>query len=214
MFQQLFLSVVTSLVNSEEVTVDELKQLIRQVGKAILNYERALVLAPDDEDVKYNIELAKAKTTDQFNKPSEMFFITWLRDWVVSKNTNQWGTISIVLLAIGLFLFGIYRFSSHMSIKKIGFFLAMFCFVGVVITNMAAAWNYSIYQNDPRAVIIKTTELYKTSNDKEEALRELHPGTIIEVTDENSRGWIEIEMPNGKKGWIKQADAIKIKNSK
>ena len=79
------------------------------------------------------------------------------------------------------------------------------------IPNIAAAWNFSRYQNDNRAVIVKTTHLYKSSNGENEALRELHPGTIIEVIDENSRGWFEIEMPNGKTGWLQQADAIKIK---
>ena len=34
------------------------------IGKSILCYERALVLDPNNEDVKYNLELAQSKVTD------------------------------------------------------------------------------------------------------------------------------------------------------
>ena len=35
------------------------------IAKAILNYERALLLNPSDEDVAFNLELARSKTVDK-----------------------------------------------------------------------------------------------------------------------------------------------------
>ena len=35
------------------------------IAKAILNYERALLLNPGDSDIRFNLELAQSKTTDK-----------------------------------------------------------------------------------------------------------------------------------------------------
>ena len=209
---QLYETLLKDQVNAEAYyNLGNTYYRLEDLGRAVLNYERALLLAPDHEDALYNLELCKAKMQDQFNKPSEMFFITWLRELVQSRNADQWGSLGIFLLVVSLLLFGIYRFSHRLGIRKFGFFLSMLGFVCVILVNIAAAWNSSRYQNDQRAVIVKDTHLYKSSNGEEEALRELHPGTIVEVIDSNSRGWLEVEMPNGKTGWLQQTDAIKVK---
>lgn len=48
-----------------------------RIAHAVLNYERAFLLDPADADVRFNLELARAKTVDKIIPESEMFFITW-----------------------------------------------------------------------------------------------------------------------------------------
>ena len=43
------------------------------IAKAILNYEKALLLAPADDDIKANLEIAKSKTVDKEEAESEFF---------------------------------------------------------------------------------------------------------------------------------------------
>lgn len=184
---------------------------LKDMGKAILYYERALRLAPDNEDIKYNLELCQSKIVDQFNKPSEMFFITWLKDFTSSKNSNQWGYIGIVCILFSVILFGIYRFSSRVGVRKFSFFVSLGLFLISILVNFAAAWTYYQYSHDSRAVIMSEVSLYKASNDKEEPIRALNAGTTVNVLQENSKGWWEVTLPSGKKGWIEEGSAIKIK---
>ena len=184
---------------------------LKEMGKAVLNYERALKLEPGNEDIRYNLDICKSKAIDQFNKPSEMFFITWFKELVYSKNADQWGIMGLVSLIIAMLGFGLYRFSNILGFRKFGFFVGAVLLVVAVLTNVASAMSYYAYQNDSRAVVLSTSSLFKTSNDKEEPLRELNAGTTVEVVDENSKGWWEIVLPNGKKGWVKQDTVEKIK---
>ena len=42
--------------------------------RAVLNYERALLLSPGDRDVRLNLQMARSKTIDKIVPESEMFF--------------------------------------------------------------------------------------------------------------------------------------------
>lgn len=184
---------------------------LNNMGKAVLNYERGLMLEPGNEDLRHNLDICQSKMADQFNQQSEMFFITWMKEAVYSKNADQWGVWGIMSLVFAVLFFGLYRFSNHMGLRKIGFFVGLLLFLVSVFTNVAAAMAHSAFENDNRAVILSTAHLYKTSNDKEEPLRALNPGTTVLIIQENSKGWWEIELPNGKKGWMHQSAAEKIK---
>ena len=45
------------------------------ITRAVLNYERALLLSPGDDDIKFNLQMARSKTIDKITPKSEMFFI-------------------------------------------------------------------------------------------------------------------------------------------
>ena len=183
---------------------------LKDMGRAVLNYERALLLDPANEDIQYNLDICKSKLSDQFNKPSEMFFITWLKDVVFSKNADEWGTLGIIFFILVFLFWGAFRYGRSIVVKKTGFFIALLFFVTAILMNVAAFFSYFAYADDNRAVIIVESSFYKGSNDKDAPLRMLNPGTTVEVMQENSKGWWEVILPNGKKGWIEQDRALKI----
>lgn len=43
------------------------------ITRAVLNYERALLLAPGDADIRFNLQMARSKTIDKITPKSEMF---------------------------------------------------------------------------------------------------------------------------------------------
>ncbi len=47
-----------------------------QIGKTILNYERAKKLAPRDEDILFNLEIAQLYVVDKINLPPQFFLVT------------------------------------------------------------------------------------------------------------------------------------------
>ena len=49
------------------------------IAKAILNYERALLIQPGNADIRANLEIARAKTIDKVIPVPEVFFVSWTR---------------------------------------------------------------------------------------------------------------------------------------
>ena len=66
------------------------------IAKAILNYERALLLNPGDSDIRFNLELAQSKTVDKVIPMSEIFFVTWIKSLTNSMNEKGWAQIGII----------------------------------------------------------------------------------------------------------------------
>ena len=74
-----------SILNNEGESADIYYNLgnsyykMDNIAKAILNYERALLLNPADNDIQFNLELAQSKTIDKVVPMSEFFFVTWTK---------------------------------------------------------------------------------------------------------------------------------------
>ena len=49
------------------------------IAKAILNYERAALLNPNNSDIQANLEIARAKTIDKVVPIPEIFFVAWTK---------------------------------------------------------------------------------------------------------------------------------------
>ena len=50
---------------------------IQNIPAAILFFERALLLDPANEDINYNLQIARSLTVDRFQEIPELFFIKW-----------------------------------------------------------------------------------------------------------------------------------------
>ena len=55
------------------------------IAKAILNYERALLLQPGNSDIRANLEIARSKTIDKVEAVPEIFFVSWINSLVNSR---------------------------------------------------------------------------------------------------------------------------------
>ena len=78
------------------------------IARAILNYERALLLQPSNADIRANLEIARAKTIDKVIPVAEIFFISWTKSLINCLNVDAWGYVGIVcffLLLISLYFF-------------------------------------------------------------------------------------------------------------
>ena len=71
------------------------------LGKAILNYERAHLLESDNEDIKFNLEMANLMVVDKINKPPQFFLFKIFSDL---KNAMGLNTLSLIVLAAYILL--------------------------------------------------------------------------------------------------------------
>ncbi|NCA80919.1 MAG: tetratricopeptide repeat protein, partial [Sphingobacteriia bacterium] len=112
-----------------------------QLGQAILNYERALVLRPNYEDAKFNLAFVNAKIADKI-EPIESFFLTeWMESLGNLLTANQWAITSISAFVVCLILGLLYVFASHRSLRKVGFFGALTC---LALSVVALSYSFSL----------------------------------------------------------------------
>ena len=69
---------------------------IGEIAKAVLNYERALLLQPGNGDIRANLEVARAKTIDKVEPVPEVFFVSWIKSLTNSMSVDAWATWGIV----------------------------------------------------------------------------------------------------------------------
>ena len=181
------------------------------ITKAVLNYERALLLSPGDADIRFNLQMARSKTIDKITPESEMFFVTWYHSLVNIMSVDAWARTALIALAIAIILALAYLFSERMWLRKLGFFGALFLLVVFLLSNIFAFQQKRKLTHRTGAIIMSSAATIKSTPSKNGTdLFILHEGTKVTVTDDSMKGWKEIRVDDGKEGWVedKQIEVI------
>lgn len=173
------------------------------ITKAILNYERALLLSPGDDDIRFNLQMARSKTIDKITPQSEMFFVTWYHSLVNLMSVDAWARTALFTLAIAIVLVLLYLFSDRMWLRKLGFFGALALVIVFLLSNLFAFQQKHKLTHRTGAIVITSAAAVKSTPSKNGTdLFILHEGTCVTMTDQSMREWKEIRMADGRKGWI------------
>ena len=180
------------------------------IAKAILNYEKALLLNPGNGDIRFNLELAQSKTVDKVTPMSEMFFITWTKSLINTMNEKGWARMGITTFIIMLVALALYFFSKKIALKKTGFMVAVIMLLVCIISNIFASSQKTDAQNHDTAIIMAPSVTVKsTPNEGGTELFILHEGRKVNIKDNTMREWKEIQLEDGNAGWV-PASVIEI----
>lgn len=175
---------------------------LNDYGKAVLNYQRALRIDPSDSKARFNLQLTQAKLKDQFDKPDEMFFITFFRTLVNWQSEREWGIISVVMLVLALLSILVYWFPRSVLFRKVGFCSFLTFFVLTVVCNIFAAIQLNNFKNNRQAVVQNEVNLNLSPDLSSKTILQLHEGTTVEITDNSIKGWYQVQLPDGSTGWL------------
>ncbi|MBR6828127.1 MAG: BatD family protein [Prevotella sp.] len=171
--------------------------------RAVLNYERALLLSPGDADIRFNLQMARSKTVDKITPESEMFFVTWYHSLVNLTSVDGWARIALVSLALAIALALFYLFSSAIWLRKLGFFGAAGLLLLFIVSNSLAYVQKQSFLNRTGAIIMAPAVTVKSTPDTNGTdLFILHEGTKVVITDGTMNRWKRIRVADGKEGWI------------
>jgi len=181
-----------------------------EIGRSVLNYERALRLSPSFEDARFNLELAQLKVVDNI-VPSPTFFIgRWVENLVKLLTSNQWIFISFAVLIICLVSVFLFIFSISRQIRKISFYFGMI-FLGMsLFTLFFAGIRKNQMLNHSDAIVMSGVVSVKSSPDKSGTdLFQLHEGAKVSIKS-TLGDWTEIKLANGSIGWVEEVNIEKI----
>src|ERR1051326_9200952 len=114
------------------------------IGKSILNYERAKKLAPQDEDIAFNLKLANQRTIDKIETPPALFLNEWWDNLKTAHSEKTWGLRSIGCFVIFLFFLGVFFTSKRSINKQFGFWLAI---AFIILSGVSFALAKSRYND-------------------------------------------------------------------
>ena len=181
-----------------------------EIGKSILNYERALRLKPTYEDAKFNLEMARTKVVDNVVQVPSFFIMRWIDSFIKLMSSNQWFWLSAVLLFISIIFFFVFIFGFSSLLRKSTFYFGVFFLSFTILTGFFSGIRKGQMAKHNQAIIMVGTIIVKGSPDKSGTdLFQLHEGTKVNVKSELG-DWTEIVLGNGNVGWLENANIEKI----
>lgn len=169
---------------------------------AILFYERARLLKPSDENINYNLQIARSMVVDRFDEIPELFFVRWFNFISLLVSANGWALVSLVSFILFLVLISVYLYSSKYHIKVISFWISVFCIFLTIASLSFTYRNKSLVYESREAIIFTPSVSGKSSPDESGTdLFVIHEGTKVKIED-TVGGWHEIRLSDGNKGWV------------
>lgn len=178
-----------------------------ETGRAILNYERALRLAPNYADAKHNLELAQLKVLDNVPAIETFFLMKWIENLIKLFSSNTWIYISVSLFVVAIILAFLFVFGNSHNLRKFSFYISLVLLVFTVATFAFSGVRKGQMLNHRDAIIMSAAITVKSSPDQSGTdLFQLHEGTKVLVNSTLGE-WVEIKLGNGNVGWV-QASAV------
>lgn len=178
--------------------------------KAILFYNRALLLAPNDDDIRHNLAIAESLTKDSIDEVPEFFIKGWSRSIRNSLDERTWAILSILFFAAALALGVTFLLAQRTGVRKGGFYGMAVSAILFIMTLSFAASQRSAEINRRQAIVMSTAAPVKSSPDRSATdLFVLHEGTKVRIIGTLDR-WSEVVIADGKRGWIESEKIERI----
>ena len=173
------------------------------IAHSILNYERALLLDPSNEDIQFNLELARSKAVDKNAIVSELFFVRWFRDFSSIMPVDGWAKCGILCFIVLILCLTLFIFNKKSKTKKIIFIFALLSLICTILANVIASNQKDKMNYRESAIIMEpSVTVRSTPSTSGTELFILHEGKKVTIKDDSMKEWKEIEIEDGNIGWL------------
>ena len=184
---------------------------LNKVAPAIYNYEKALVLNPDDIEIKNNLKFAQKLQIDEIKVVPQVGFARMVHDFTSIFHYNTWAWISVGLSSLFLLFFLGYYFSETTLSKRIFFFGMFLLLLLMVVAVSTAMFDKNHFDREKPAVVFAEIVLLKTEPQRASTtIFTLHEGTQVFVL-ESLDNWRKIQLTDGTEGWIDKSAIKEVK---
>jgi tetratricopeptide (TPR) repeat protein len=185
---------------------------LHKVAPAIYNYEKALLLSPNDTEIKTNLDFARKMAIDDIKVIPKVGFNKLLSDFTSKYHYDTWAWIAVVFAFLFLMFFAGYYFSEKTSLKRI-FFIGMFVWLaGIFLSAASGFYEKSRIENErPAIVFSENTPLKSEPKKGSQDATILHEGTKVYII-ESIANWKKVALTDETTGWIEESAIKEIKN--
>lgn len=174
----------------------------KNIPSAILYYEKARKLAPNDEDIEYNLNIANSMIVDKIEKVPELFLKKWWNYFYNMFNADTWTILSVICWTVLVVLIGLFILARSRGGRKLAFYLGLIFLLLSLTTFGLASQKYYYTKEHNEAIIFTPTVTVKSSPTMNAVdLFVVHEGTKVHILDQVQE-WVKIRIPDGSIGWL------------
>lgn len=179
---------------------------LNKIGPAVLNYERALNINPKYKEAKDNLTLTQARIGNRIASGTDIFFVKWWKSTTQGETASTWAVVSLLIFLLVIAALIIKRFRGN-AIRIPSQLVGFLCFVWVVCMGFAVTAAKNKSAGNKAVVMQNDAPLLNGQKGKTQSL--VPEGTTVEIKDSND-GWVEVLLPDGRRGWMQTSLLNKI----
>ena len=176
------------------------------IGRAVLNYERAINLSPRDADIAANYGFAKSLVTGK--EPNPRGFSSWrpIRIYNRFLTVNEMTIITSVLFFLFFIFLGL---SVVLGSSKVKASLAAIVLGALVIFSSFLVFQKVKEQNSYAVIVVPSTDAFFGPFDSATKFFTLHEGNSVMIL-ETKDSWHRVRRQDGMVGWVKNMDLERL----
>ncbi|MCH2046914.1 MAG: tetratricopeptide repeat protein [Saprospiraceae bacterium] len=173
-----------------------------ELGKAIVNFNRALRQSSSNEDAKHNLVAARQQVEEQTIEIEDTALVRIWNGVAGSLSANGWGVVFLLFLCFGACSLSFWQIGKTSELKRRGFW------GGIVVLSLSILpliWGFqqrAVELDSGIAIIIKEkVGIREAPNLGSEEIELVFEGNTVQVlTNENN--WTKVRLTNGLLGWL------------
>ncbi|RMG82652.1 MAG: tetratricopeptide repeat protein [Bacteroidetes bacterium] len=179
---------------------------LNKIPHAILFYEKALKLKPNDSDIKFNLEIARKQTVDKINAIPPLI-TTQIYNAVLNLfSSDGWAWLSILCAFAAAVLFMIYYAKKIQPLLLVSTVVLAF---SLLFVYFSVEQKNRILHSGEAIVFTPTVTVKSEPKLNSTDLFVIHSGLKVKILEEHE-DWSKIALEDGNVGWIKNTDYQEI----
>ncbi len=183
---------------------------LSDLGHAILYYEKAKKLAPQDPDIQFNLQIAHLYIVDKITASEESFILKTWNEIIGFFSTNQLAFIALLLYLVGCILL-IMRWTIRRHTIAI-WSRRLFIPVSIAFIFFGILFGLNVWYDGQTAEgIVMSEKIDVMSSPAGDAtpVFSLHEGIKVQLQEKSGEYW-RIRLSDGKVGWLPQSSVQQI----
>ena len=176
-----------------------------QIGRTVLNYERARRFLPRDSDLKANARYVRSFIQNSGGSAADSFWERRWKHYARSGTTGELeGCVLILFAAMGIFhILGLYR---DWPRRRIAVIIAL---LGLLLIAGGGLLGTKIQMQKNAAVLLSDTAIRFEPSKEGTVHFELSEGAQVKVLDQEDN-WLKVRRRDGKIGWVPEQNIERI----
>lgn len=182
---------------------------LNQVAPSIYYYEKALLLKPNDSDIKNNLAYAQNMTLDAIETMPETGLSKIYKDITGYLSFDQWGYVAVFFMVLFVLLYIGFYYFIYATQKRIAFITSIVSLLISLVSIVLAFIQYNDFKTyQPAIVFDNEVKITAEPNERSEVVFTLHEGTKLNVL-ESLNDYKKIKIADGQTGWL-TSESIKM----
>ena len=172
---------------------------LNNISGAVWAYEMCLHHDPTHEDAKFNLKLVNVNVKDRIAIPEAPIYLKLYMGIKERFTPNEWVKITLGLFVLFLLFVLVRKFWGYVWLLNVSENIMLILICITFLFSLHSIWSDS---NISQGIIYtQSVDVLSEPNTQSITLFQVHEGLKVSIT-QNSRNWVEIELVDGKSGWI------------